>query len=119
MLFLLAACCNKMSLNDTSQQDDAALAIPSSLLSAAVAVAPPVVEAESQQPVLQVEGMTSEPEEEAPAADSLLSSPTLTELARPPTPPSLEPQPVSDQQLGRCPEPKVSTYLPSTYLLPP
>ncbi|XP_045544576.1 tight junction protein ZO-1 isoform X3 [Salmo salar] len=89
------------------QQDDAALAIPSSLLSAAVAVAPPVVEAESQQPVLQVEGMTSEPEEEAPAADSLLSSPTLTELARPPTPPSLEPQPVSDQQLGRCPEPKM------------
>uniref|UniRef100_A0A674ENZ1 Zona occludens protein 1 n=2 Tax=Salmo trutta TaxID=8032 RepID=A0A674ENZ1_SALTR len=69
------------------QQDDAALAIPSSLLSAAVAVAPPVVEAESQQPVLQVEGMTSEPEEEAPAADSLLSSPTPTELAPPPTPP--------------------------------
>ncbi|XP_029613248.1 tight junction protein ZO-1 isoform X8 [Salmo trutta] len=89
------------------QQDDAALAIPSSLLSAAVAVAPPVVEAESQQPVLQVEGMTSEPEEEAPAADSLLSSPTPTELAPPPTPPSLEPQPVSDQQLGRGPEPKM------------
>uniref|UniRef100_A0AAZ3R8M4 Tight junction protein ZO-1-like n=1 Tax=Oncorhynchus tshawytscha TaxID=74940 RepID=A0AAZ3R8M4_ONCTS len=39
------------------------------------------LEAESQQPALQVEGMTSEPEEEAPAADSLLSSPAPTELA--------------------------------------
>ncbi|XP_036816628.1 tight junction protein ZO-1 isoform X4 [Oncorhynchus mykiss] len=90
------------------QQDDAALlAIPSSLLPAAVAVAPPVVEAESQQPALQVEGMTSEPEEEAPAADSLLSSPAPTELAPPPTPPSLEPQPLSDTQLGPGPEPKM------------
>ncbi|XP_055789127.1 tight junction protein ZO-1-like isoform X3 [Salvelinus fontinalis] len=89
------------------QQDDAALASPSSLLPAAVAVAPPVVEAESQQPALQVEGMTSEPEEEAPAADSLLSSPAPTELAPPPTPPSLEPQPLSDLQLGPGPEPKM------------
>ncbi|XP_071271868.1 tight junction protein ZO-1-like isoform X3 [Salvelinus alpinus] len=89
------------------QQDDAALASPSSLLPAAVAVAPPVVEAESQQPALQVEGMTSEPEEEAPAADSLLSSPAPTELAPPPTPPSLEPQPLSDPQLGPGPEPKM------------
>uniref|UniRef100_A0A4W5LI37 Tight junction protein 1b n=1 Tax=Hucho hucho TaxID=62062 RepID=A0A4W5LI37_9TELE len=64
-------------------------------------------QAESQQPVLQVEGMTSEPKEETPAADSLLSSPAPTELAPPPTPPSLEPQPLSDPQLGPGPEPKM------------
>lgn len=117
MFFLLAACSNKMSLNDTSQQDDAALAIPSSLLAAAVA--PPAVEVESQQPVLQLEGMTPDLEEEAPvaapqAADSLLSSPSPapTELALPPAPPSLEPQHLSQSQLGPGPEPKVLTYLP-------
>uniref|UniRef100_A0A8K9XGV4 Tight junction protein 1b n=1 Tax=Oncorhynchus mykiss TaxID=8022 RepID=A0A8K9XGV4_ONCMY len=54
---------------------------------------------ESQQPVLQLEGMTPDLEEETPvaapqAADTLLSSPSPapTELAPPPTPPSLEPQ---------------------------
>uniref|UniRef100_A0A8C7IQR5 Tight junction protein 1 n=1 Tax=Oncorhynchus kisutch TaxID=8019 RepID=A0A8C7IQR5_ONCKI len=61
------------------QQDDAALAIPSSLLPAAVA--PPAVETESQQPVLQLEGMTPDLEEETPvaapqSADTLLSSPS-------------------------------------------
>ncbi|CAB1322620.1 unnamed protein product, partial [Coregonus sp. 'balchen'] len=96
------------------QQDSAALAIPSSLLPAAVV--PPVVEAESQHPALQVEGMTPEPEEAAPAAapqaaDSLPSSHAPTELAPPPTPPSLEPQPLSDPQLGPGPKPKVLTYL--------
>ncbi|XP_045074628.1 tight junction protein ZO-1-like isoform X3 [Coregonus clupeaformis] len=87
------------------QQDSAALAIPSSLLPAAVV--PPVVEAESQHPALQVEGMTPEPEEAAPAADSLPSSHAPTELAPPPTPPPLEPQPLSDPQLGPGPKPKM------------
>ncbi|XP_042180175.1 tight junction protein ZO-1 isoform X3 [Oncorhynchus tshawytscha] len=94
------------------QQDDAALAIPSSLLPAAVA--PPAVETESQQPVLQLEGMTPDLEEETPvaapqAADTLLSSPSPapTELAPPPTPPSLEPQHLSQSPLGPGPEPKM------------
>uniref|UniRef100_A0A8K9X9U8 Tight junction protein 1b n=1 Tax=Oncorhynchus mykiss TaxID=8022 RepID=A0A8K9X9U8_ONCMY len=39
--------------------------------------------------------------------NSLLSSPAPTELAPPPTPPSLEPQPLSDTQLGPGPEPKL------------
>ncbi|XP_028971093.2 tight junction protein ZO-1 isoform X4 [Esox lucius] len=96
------------------QQDDAALAIPSSLLPLAVA-APPTVEAELQQPVLQqLEGMTLDLQEEAPAAvpqaaDSLLSSPSPapTELAPPPTPPSLEPQHPSEPLLGPGSQPKM------------
>ncbi|XP_041705648.2 tight junction protein ZO-1 isoform X6 [Coregonus clupeaformis] len=99
------------------QQDDAALASPASLLPAAVAVAPPAVEDESQQPMLQLEGMTPDLEEAAPAAapraadSSLLSSPSPapTELAPPPTPtpPSLEPQHLSQSQPGPGPEPKM------------
>uniref|UniRef100_A0AAZ3P2C2 Tight junction protein ZO-1-like n=1 Tax=Oncorhynchus tshawytscha TaxID=74940 RepID=A0AAZ3P2C2_ONCTS len=69
---------------------------------------------ESQQPVLQLEGMTPDLEEETPvaapqAADTLLSSPSPapTELAPPPTPPSLEPQHLSQSPLGPGPEPKM------------
>uniref|UniRef100_A0A6Q2ZGN4 Tight junction protein 1b n=1 Tax=Esox lucius TaxID=8010 RepID=A0A6Q2ZGN4_ESOLU len=78
-------------------------------------------QAELQQPVLQqLEGMTLDLQEEAPAAvpqaaDSLLSSPSPapTELAPPPTPPSLEPQHPSEPLLGPGSQPKVPTYLPA------
>lgn len=98
-----------MSLNNTSQQDEATLSNPT--LPPAAVVAPPAVE----QPV-QLEGM--HPEEPpaaaaAPQADSLSSPSPAPELIQPPPPPPPPPhEPYPSGPPG--PEPKVPAASPAT-----
>lgn len=94
-----------MSLNNTSQQDEAALPMPSLPPPAA---APPAVE----QPV-QLEGMhLEEPSAAAtaPQADSLSSPSPAPELIQPLPPPPHEPHPSGLPG----PEPKVPAVSPAT-----
>lgn len=93
-----------MSLNNTSQQDEAALPLPSF---PPVVVAPPAVEQPAQLEGVQLE----EPPAAAPQADSV-SSPS-------PAPELIQPPPHEPHPSGLAgPDPKVPTVSPATWTGP-